>query len=131
MPIGRTLTRALTLALTLALALALALWRQVAAATPELVLGLEGEPYFLLTRPSELTRPSAEELTRTSAEAEAAQAPADANPDANPDPNPNPNRRELLPYALRAECTHLGCLVQPTPVRVRVRLGLGSGLGEG
>ena len=57
-------------------------WLKVAAATPDLVLGLDGEPYFLLTRPS--------------AEAD---APADA--------------RELLPYALRAECTHLGCLVGP------------------
>ena len=59
-------------------------WLKVAAAMPDLVLGLDGEPYFLLTRPS--------------AEAD---APADA--------------RELLPYALRAECTHLGCLVQPAP----------------
>jgi hypothetical protein len=53
-------------------------WLKVAAAAPDLVLGLDGEPYFLLTKPS---------------------GEADA--------------RELLPYALRAECTHLGCLVQP------------------
>ena len=59
-------------------------WLKVAAATPDLVLGLDGEPYFLLTRPSAV-----------------ADAPTDA--------------RELLPYALRAECTHLGCLVQPAP----------------
>ena len=53
-------------------------WLKVAVAAPDLVLGLDGEPYFLLTKPS-------------------------GEPDA----------RELLPYALRAECTHLGCLVQP------------------
>ena len=51
-------------------------WLKVAAAAPDLVLGLDGEPYFLLTRPSG-------------------------------------EARKLLPYALRAECTHLGCLVQP------------------
>ena len=53
-------------------------WLKDAAAAPDLVLGLDGEPYFLLTRPL-----------------------------------PSGEARELLPYALRAECTHLGCLVQP------------------
>ena len=54
-------------------------WLKVVPAdgAPDLVLGLDGEPYFLLTKP--------------------------AGPDA----------REILPYALKAECTHLGCLVQP------------------
>lgn len=42
-----------------------------------LVLGLDGEPYFLLTEPL-------------------------------PD-----QQSRLLPYALKAECTHLGCLVNP------------------
>jgi len=45
--------------------------------TPDLVLGLDGEPYFLLT------------ATQSS------------------------GGSEISPMALRAECTHLGCLVQP------------------
>ena len=51
-----------------------------------LVLGLDGEPYFLLTEPKSST---------ADGEGDAAQG------------------RALLPYALKAECTHLGCLVQP------------------
>ena len=46
---------------------------------PDLVLGLEGEPYFLLQ----------------SSGAE--------------------SRQQLAPFALKAECTHLGCLVAPDP----------------
>ena len=53
-------------------------WLKVDRAVPDLVLGLDGEPYFLLT-----SRGADEE------------------------------ERTILPYALRAECTHLGCLVQP------------------
>jgi Rieske Fe-S protein len=49
------------------------------AGAPDLVLGIDGEPYFLLTK-----------------------AGGDEG-----------ERRELVSYALRAECTHLGCLVQP------------------
>ena len=55
-------------------------WLKTASLGPELVLGLNGEPYFLLT------------------------AGADGG------------GRKLLNYALRAECTHLGCLVQPDPI---------------
>ena len=47
---------------------------------PDLVLGLDGEPHFLLTSTSE------------------------------------DGSRAVRPYALRAECTHLGCLVQPDPL---------------
>jgi len=50
------------------------------------VLGLDGEPYFLLT---ETVRPAA------GSEGEA-----------------TPPTRRLLEYAIKAECTHLGCLVQ-------------------
>lgn len=46
---------------------------------PDLVLGLEGEPYFLLQSSG-----------------------ADS-------------RQQLSPFALKAECTHLGCLVAPAP----------------
>ena len=49
-----------------------AAWVEAASMRPDLVLGLDGEPYFLLVRDG-----------------------------------------RLLDYALRAECTHLGCLVQP------------------
>ena len=47
-------------------------WLEVATARPDLVLGLDGEPYFLLTSDG-----------------------------------------KVLDYALKAECTHLGCLVAP------------------
>lgn len=46
---------------------------------PDLVLGLDGEPHFLLTVATG-------------------------------------DERTVQPYALRAECTHLGCLVQPDPL---------------
>ena len=46
---------------------------------PDLVLGLDGEPHFLLTVATG-------------------------------------DERNVQPYALRAECTHLGCLVQPDPL---------------
>ena len=54
-------------------------WLATVGLEPDLVLGLDGEPHFLLT--------SGEGAART-----------------------------LLPYALKAECTHLGCLVQPEPL---------------
>jgi len=50
--------------------------------TPDLVLGLDGEPHFLL-------------LTAAAVDSE------------------GDEDRVVRPYALRAECTHLGCLVQP------------------
>ena len=53
-------------------------WLKEAPSEPDLVLGLDGEPYFLLT-----TGGGGGEV------------------------------RSLAPYALRGECTHLGCLVQP------------------
>ena len=52
-------------------------WLANAGAEPDLVLGLDGEPFFLLTS--------------------------------------NDGDR-VLDYALKAECTHLGCLVQPDPL---------------
>ena len=54
-------------------------WLKVDRTVPDLVLGLDGEPYFLLTSRSQTDE----------------------------------DERTILPYALRAECTHLGCLVQP------------------
>jgi len=53
---------------------------------PDLVLGLDGEPYFLLIK--------AEEPGET---------------------DDGVARRALQPFALRAECTHLGCLVAVDP----------------
>ncbi|EOD30497.1 hypothetical protein EMIHUDRAFT_232852 [Emiliania huxleyi CCMP1516] len=61
-------------------------WLSADHSRAELVLGLDGEPYFLLT---ETVRPAA------GSEGEAA-----------------PPTRRLLEYAIKAECTHLGCLVQ-------------------
>ncbi|KAL1507139.1 hypothetical protein AB1Y20_007992 [Prymnesium parvum] len=54
-------------------------WLSRHPARPDLVLGLDGEPYFLL--PQAATQPP-----------------------------------RLAPFALRAECTHLGCLVTPNPL---------------
>ena len=51
-------------------------WLKSATGEPGLVIGLGGEPYFLLA---------------------------------------TEDGEAIMPYALRAECTHLGCLVQPNP----------------
>ena len=51
---------------------------------PDLVLGLDGEPHYLLIASS-------------------------------PNDSAESDGRSIKPYALRAECTHLGCLVQPDP----------------
>ena len=61
-------------------------WLARETAAPDLVLGLDGEPHFLLTR----------------------QVVLDGDDD-----QPKTTSNELLEYAIRAECTHLGCLVQP------------------
>lgn len=50
-------------------------WMAKATSEPDLVLGLDGEPYFLLVKDGAVAK-----------------------------------------YALRAECTHLGCLVAPVPL---------------
>lgn len=56
-------------------------WLARSVSRPDLVLGLDGEPYFLLRNPSS-----------------------------------SPQSPRLAPYALKAECTHLGCLVAPNPL---------------
>ena len=56
-------------------------WLEDHPTQPDLVLGLDGEPYFLVKDP-----------------AATGDTPA------------------LAPYALRAECTHLGCLVAANPL---------------
>tara|TARA_B110001452_G_scaffold266852_1_gene274842 strand:- start:917 stop:1438 length:522 start_codon:yes stop_codon:yes gene_type:complete len=58
-----------------------AAWLKEAPPEPDLVLGLDGEPYFLL-------------ITGGGG-------------------GGGGEERSLAPFALRAECTHLGCLVQP------------------
>lgn len=60
-------------------------WLSKDRARADLVLGLDGEPYFLIIDETPVA------------------------PDAEPDAEPS---RRLLDYALKAECTHLGCLVQ-------------------
>ena len=78
----------------------------------DLVLGLDDEPYFLLfDAAAKALSPLADSSDDTSrgddggGNAESSRASSDAAPGGT-----------LKGYALRAECTHLGCLVQPDPL---------------